>query len=314
MTIYRYETLLATTGDLLTFPEGQSFEIEDFEFIKVSQQEPFSCTYQVSFAVDAANHGIAVDRAGARMRKLEDALAFYFSMPFVWQWWLWSLRREGTADGQVLVSLYQKEPGVVMEEFDSINQEAITQFIRHMDDDKFSNALYYYNALCRIDTIEYLRSHLASIFQLIESVAEEASVEASCGREAYVRTSRKDIESFLGRTLLNDLYNRRGEGEDTVRNATMHGNPQAIAEARITYGHVEEVLKKVRAHLINKFGLESVDPASDRVDIARHFYSWRGAVVTIAATDPRSIADYYETYRHSGMSELVSAAPVAENW
>ncbi len=314
MTIYRYETLLATTGDLLTFPGGRTFEIEDFEFIKVSQQESFSCTYQVSFSVDAANHRIARALAGARMRKLEDALAFYFSMPFVWHWWLWLLRREGTEDGKVLVSLYRKEPGVVIEEFESINQEAITQLMRHMDDDNFSNALYYYNALCRIDTIEYFRSHLASIFQLIESVAEDESVEASCGREAYVRTSRRDMESFLGRGLLNDLYNRRGEGEDTVRNATMHGNPQAIAAARITYGHIEEVLKKVRAHLILKFGLESVDPASDRVDIARHFYSWRGAEVTIAATDPRSIADYYNTYRHSGMSELVSAVPVEDDW
>ena len=314
MTIYRYETLLATTGALLTFPGGQNFKIEDFEFIKVSQRELLSCTYQVSFAVEAANHGIAVDRAGVQMRKLEDVLAFYFSMPFVWQWWLWSLRREGTEDGKVLVSLYQKEPGIVMEEFDSINQDAFSQLMRHMDDDNFSNALYYYNALCRIDTIEYVRSHLASIFQLIESVAEEESVEASCGREAYVRTSRKDIQAFLGRALLHDLYNRRGEGEDTVRNATMHGNPQASATARITYGHIEEVLKKVRTHLINKFSLESVDPASDRVDIARHFYSWRGAVVTIAATESRSIADYYDTYRHSGMSELVSAAPVAEDW
>jgi hypothetical protein len=314
MTIYRYETLLATTGDLLPFPGGQSFEIEDCEFVKVSQQEPFSCTYQVSFAVDAANHRMAVARAGARTRKLEDALAFYFSMPFVWHWWLWLLRREGKEDGKILVSLYQKEPGIVMEEFGSINQEAITQLMRQMDDDNFSNALYYYNALCRIDTIEYLRSHLASIFQLIESVAEKESVEASCGREAYVRTSRKDMQSFLGKALLNDLYNRRGEGEDTVRNAAMHGNPQASAAARITYGHIEEVLKKVRAHLILKFGVESVDPASDRVDIARHFYSWRGAVVTMAASDPRSIADYYDTYRHSGMSELASAAPVADDW
>jgi len=314
MTIYRYETLLATTGDLLTFSGGQTFKIVDFEFIKVSQQEPFSSTYQVSFAVDAANHRIARASAEARMRKLEDALAFYFSMPFVWHWWLWLLRRQGTEDGRVLVSLFQKDPGVVMEEFDSINQETITQLMHHMDDDNFSNALYYYNALCRIDTIENLRSHLASIFQLIESVAEEESVEASCGREAYVRTSRKDMESFLGRTLFNDLYNRRGEGEDTVRNATMHGNPQVIAAAGITYGHIEEVLKKVRAHLINKFGLESVDPASDRVDISRHFYSWRGAVVTIATTNPRSIADYYDIYRHSGMSELVSAPPVAEDW
>lgn len=314
MTIYRYETLLATTGDLVTFPAGQRFEIEHFEFIKVSQQEPFSCTYQVSFAVDAANHGIALDRAGAQMRKLEDALAFYFSMPFVWQWWLWSLRRDGTEGGNVLVSLYQKEPGVAMEEFDPINQEAITQLIRHMDDDNFSHALYYHNALSRIDTIEYHRSQLASIFQLIESVAEKELVKASGGREAYVRTSRKDIESFLGRDLLNDLYNRRGDGEDTVRNATMHGNPQASESARITYGVVEEVLKKVRAHLINKFGLESVDPASDRVDISRYFYSWRGAVVTIAETDPRSIADYYDIYRQSGMSEVAIAAPVAEEW
>jgi hypothetical protein len=314
MTIYRYETLLLTTGDLLAFPAGQSFVIEDFEFIKVSQQEPLSCTYQVSFAVDATNHGIAVNRAGAQMRKLQDALAFYFSMPFVWQWWLWLLRREGTDYRKILVSLCRKEPGVVMDEFDSINQEAITQLMRHMDDGNFSNALYYYNALCRIDTLEYVRSHLASIFQLIESVAEEESVEASHDREAYVRTSRRDMESFLGRALLHDLYNRRGEGEDTVRNATMHGNPNASGAAGITYGHIEEVLKKVRAHLINKFDLESVDPASDRVDIARHFYSWRGVVVTVAENEPRSIADYYDTYRRSGMSELVSAAPVGEDW
>jgi hypothetical protein len=313
VTIYRYETLLATAGDLLTFPGGEHFEIEDFEFIKVSQQESLNCVYQVSFAVDGANHGIAVDQAGAQMRKLEDALAFYYSMPFVWQSWLWSLRREGTDDGRVLVSLYQKEPGVVMED-DSINQEAIILLMRHMDDDNFSNALYYYNALCRIDTIEYFRSHLASIFQLIESVAEKQSFEAKSGRKAYLKTSRKDMESFLGRALLNDLYSPQGEGEDTVRNATMHGNPRAIAATRITYGHIEEVLKKVRFHLINKFGLASVDPASDRVDVARYFYSWRGGVVTISATDPRSIADYYDIYRRSGMSELVSVAPVAKDW
>lgn len=314
MTIYRYETLLATTGDLLTFPGGQSFEIEDFKFIKVSQQEPFSCIYQVSFAVDAANHRIAAAWAGERMRKLEDALAFYFSMPFVWHWWLWLLRREGKGDGTVLISLYQKEPGIVMEEFDSINQEVITQLMRHMDDNNFSNALYYYNALCRIDTIEYLRSHLASIFQLIESVAVKETVEASSSRAAYVRTSRKDIESFIGKALLNDLYNRRGEGEDTVRNATMHGNPQSSATVRITYGHIEEVLKKVRAHLIAKFGVQNVDPASERVDISRHFYSWRGSVVMITESDVRSIADYYDMYRHSGMDELVIASPVADDW
>jgi hypothetical protein len=314
MTIYRYETLLATTGDLLALPGGQSFEIEDFQFVKVSQQEPLSCTYQASFLVDAANHGIAVAWAGARMQQLEDSLAFYFSMPFVWHWWLWLLRREGNDDGKVLVSLYQKESGVVMEEFDSINQEALAQLMHHMDDDKFSNALYYYNALCRIDTIEYLRSHLASIFQLIESVAEEESIEASSIRAAYVRPSRKDMESFLGKPLLNDLYNRHGDGEDTARNATMHGNPHSSAAARITNGHIEEVLKKVRAHLITKFGVQNVDLASERVDIARHFYSWRGAVRTIVESGVRSIADYYDLYCRSGMSELVSASPVADDW
>lgn len=314
MTLYRYETLLATTGDLLAFPGGQSFEIEDFEFTKVSQQELFSCTYQVSFAVEAANHKIAVDLAGARMHKLEDALAFYFSMPFVWHWWLWLLRREGNEGGKVLVSLYQKEPGIVMEEYDAINEEAVARLMQHMEDDSFSNALYYYNALCRIDSIEFLRSHLASIFQLIESVAEKETVEAKCGREAYTKTSRRDMRSFLGADLLNDLYNRRGEGEDTVRNATMHGNPQANATVRITYGHIEEVLKKVRGQLISKFSVENVDPATDRVDVARHFYSWQGAIVTLAESDRRSIADYYDTYRRSRMSELVSTTQVTDDW
>lgn len=301
MALYTYETYILTTGDLLMKAQGVAteFSVEKFKFIKSDIQPEHGRRYIVRFQIQANGWADVFSEFNRTMIDLEDALAFYYSMPVIWEWWLFTLKREQDTDNRIVVSLYKDMPGVSMESYDGMPENEIIGIIKLLQsNDKFADALHYYNSLCRVDTIELSRVHLAVAFQLVDSIAEQEDVKGCkvCGRADYKRVSRDDVKLMLGEKLYKDLYINKEGSEQTARNATMHGNSNSKSLSPITMGHIEEVLVKVRERLITKYNLDRVANAKNRVDVARYFFTREGTRIAVEILPQATLDTYYKRF------------------
>ena len=272
--------------------------------------------YIVRFQVEASGWTNITSKFNGEMTGLEDSLAFYYSMPFIWEWWAFTLKKENDTKERILVSLYKKIPGVSMESYNEMPAESLLGLTKLVESDpKFADALYYYNSLCRLDTSEYSRAHLPVIFQLIDSIAEQEDVKGCkhCGRQDYKRTSRNDVKAMLGDQLYKDLYLNLEDGDQTARNATMHGRSNASSLSKITVGHIEEVLVKVRKRLIEKYGLEGVEEASSRVDVARYFFDREGTRLAVGTIPDGTLDNYYTKFIKNDLHDF-EIKRVGEDW
>lgn len=318
MSTYEYETYILTVGDLLMLPQGHAdkFDVGKYKFEKSSRQPKFACRYRVSFVLNANGWSDLTQKFNSMMIGLEDALAFYYSMPFIWEWWAFKILKQADTQDRIVISLYEKINGVPMERYHVMPNSDINDLERLISTDEgFAAALYYYNSICRLDSLEYSRSHLPVIFQLIDSLAETEEVEGCkhCGRSKYRRTSRKDVEAMLGKELYKNLYINRGDEEETVRNATMHGKPNSKSLTKICVGTIEDVLLKARGRLISKYSLNGIAPANDRVDLVRFFYDREGTRLAIKPTEGSTLDDYYHEFEKNGLKNFVMSK-VGSDW
>jgi hypothetical protein len=286
---------------MLMLPQGHAkqFSLDGYEFIKSTNQPSHGCRYIVRFDLDGNGWSDITTKFNGAMTSLEDALAFYYSMPFIWEWWAFTMQKGADTENRILVSLYKEIPGVPMESYNEMPTEAIMNLANAAkSDSKLADALYYYNSLCRLDISEYSRAHLPVIFQLIDSVAQQETAKGCqhCGRQDYKRTSRDDVKAILGSALYRDLYINLEDGELTARNATMHGASNASSLSQITVGHIEEVLVKVRKRLVEKYGLKDIEEASGRVDVARYFFDREGTRIAVGTIPDATIDDYYSEF------------------
>src|SRR6266540_4849269 len=299
MYTYNFTTQLLTTGSIVE--DNKSFTIGDFSFSEATQQAEKSCLYYVSFPVQASNWRTALNRFNKRMIVLEDALAFYYCMPVIWQWWNFSLAKQDDTKKRILVSVYSPHDGVVMSDWQDPPAKSILKIMHKIETDKeFANSLYFHGALCRIDNLEFTRSQLPIMFQLIESVAQRRTQKGIDGKP-YKSIDHTDAKKLLGRKLHSTLYSHTERQSNTVRNEVMHGgNSNARTLKHVQHGSIEDVIKQVRKRLIEKNDLSGeVEVGDDRVDIVRYFFDWQGGRYFIKWKNNMTLEQYYTAFKSS---------------
>jgi hypothetical protein len=306
MQVYIFTTQILTTGSIVE--AAKSFEIGDFEFKEATNQAPHSCLYYISFPIKASDWRVALKRFNAKMITLEDALAFYYCMPVIWQWWNFSITRRNDPKKRIVVSLYKTEDGVVMSDYDDPPAASILKIMDKIEGDRqFANSLYFHGALCRLDSLEFTRSHLPAMFQLVESVAGRRILKDASGK-SYKAIDHSDAKKMLGGKLHKTLYSRTEGRSGTVRNEVMHGgNSNARTLRYISHGHIEDVMKQVRKRLIETNDLaDDVEVGGDRVDIIRYFFDRQGGRWFIKWQDNKGLEQYYEEFSRGSEAFLKS--------
>lgn len=275
---YIYETRFYTVGNLILKADGYQgeFEISGFKFRKAQKQPTRGIHYYVSYTVKASSYAAAIRKIDKKFLALEDAMSFYYCMPFIWEYWYYSIVKPDEKKNRIALSIFAPKKGVVMTSHIEPTQE-IDMLIQEIEaNPKFADALYYHGSLTRIDNLEFLRSHLPVMFQFVESVADKKEIKNDDGTKRSVM-DHSDAKRVLGRDLYKLLYTPVSKYENSVRNTIAHGGSTNSGAIRpVTQGHVEDVIKKVRERIIERFNLEGIEAGSSRTDIVRYFYSREG--------------------------------------
>lgn len=297
MNTYIFTTQLLTTGSFVE--EVNGFNIGEFSFIEATEQSEKSCLYYVSFPIKASGWRVALKRFNARMVTLEDALAFYYCMPVIWQWWNFSITKQDDPKKRIVVSIYAPQEGVVMSDYGTPPEASILKIMEKIETDKeFANSLYFHGALCRLDNLEFTRSQLPIMFQLIESVTLRRDLKDINGKP-YKAVDHADAKKLLGDKLHKALYSHTEKKSGTVRNEVMHGgNSNARTLKHISHGHIENVMKQVRKRLVevNDLG-DDMEVGDDRVDVIRYFFDWQGGRYFIKQQEDMGLEQYFTAFK-----------------
>jgi|GEM_PF-2275428 len=296
MSTYAFTTQVLTTGKFVE--DADSFNIGEFKFIKATEQAKNSYLYYVSFSVEASGWRIALKRFNHKMTVVEDALAFYYCMPIIWQWWNFSITKQGDPKNRIVVSIYRPVEGVVMSDWETPPVDSILKIMNKIETNRsFANSLHFHGALCRLDNLEFTRSQLPIMFQLIESVSARRDLKDASGKP-YKALDHNDAKALLGANLHKALYSHTERKSGTVRNEVMHGgNSDALTLKHISHGHIEDVMKQVRKRLIETNGLSGdVEVGDDRVDIIRYFYDWQGGRWFMKQQESMGLEQYYTAF------------------
>lgn len=216
-------------------------------------------------------------------------------MPFIWEYWYHSVVKPDEKKNRIVLSVFAPRKGVVMTSHLEPTQE-ISPLIEKIEaDQKFANTLYYHGSLTRIDSLEFLRSHLPVMFQFLESVADRKEVENEDGTKRSIM-DHADAKRILGTNLHKLLYTP-AKYENSVRNTVMHGGNSNSGIIRpVTQGHVEDVIKKTRERIITQYGLNGVEAGSNRTDIVRYFYSREGNRFSIERRNKWDLEKYVNDF------------------
>lgn len=298
MNNYTLETPFFMTGEIFVAPPAQAaIRLLSMTLQPFKKQPNLGFAYVVTQEMQAEDGLSALKASEALFSKLEDILSFYYSMPVVWHYWQRLLRR---ADSDLAhLSVVRRRSGVAIRDHGVLNDAIITQINEVSEfDSKFANCLYLYNALARIDTVELSRAQLPVMFSLIESIAKREDVEGCehCGSSGYKRTSKAEIIKIIGKDLHKQLYSRRIEEGDTVRNAVMHGNISSKSLQNVALALVNELLVRLRNYIKNEYHLDGLKATSDVVDPSRYFYKLEGTELGIRPREGWTIEDYMNEF------------------
>jgi hypothetical protein len=236
-------------------------------------------------------------------------------MPFIWEYWYYSIVKPDERKNRIALSVFAPRKGVVMTSHLEPTKEISALIKRIETEPKFADILYYHGSLTRIDSLEFLRSHLPIMFQFVESVADKKEVKNEDGTKRKI-FDHTDAKRILGRELHKLLYTPVPKYENSVRNTVMHGGSSNSGAIRpVTQGHVEDVVKKTRERIIEQFNLQGVESGSSRTDVVRYFYSREGNRFSIERRNHWGLEKYVNDFeRRKDPRIFRRVVPFPKSW
>lgn len=279
MSNYRIETQINTSQHLLMLGDGiaEEFDLGGFKF-KIAVKDfdkRAGVRYFVCCSIEALNYREAYNIFMEKIMRTADSMAFFYSQPVSVEYWNNLITKEG--DRSAYFSGHKLRPTTSLRDYSTISDELSRIIDAVNSDEELYNIVWLYNNNAKLDGVDFdPGSRQFALCQLVESLAEKEEVSGckTCNRRAYTRTSRKDIENMIGKSLYKKLYG----GSDALRNRLAHGS--LTGGTFLEDRDVEDIILKISDRINDKYDLRNKVTQSTQ-DRIRSTHTWNGGAITV---------------------------------